>query len=176
MHDIEKPDLPADALLQKYATMEGAYTDCYSTEVNGAISLADFVTAFYTTPLFKLERFALKYAVSKPSTDSQARELGAAQIDAFAAWTVEHRENNQLLMCDYQSRTRSWLMVAPQSGNGQNTTRLFFGTAVTPLATKGNQKPSIGFAFHAMLGFHKIYSVALLSAAGSRLNGFAPQP
>lgn len=169
MFKIEKSQLPADALLQSYSNMEGAYTDCFSTEVNNAVGLPEFVTAFYTTPLFKLERFILRHAVAKPSTDQQAREVADSQIDHFAAWTVEQRRDGQLLMCDFQSRTRSWFMTAPLDSENKNTTRLYFGTAVTPLAGKGNQKPSIGFAFHAMLGFHKLYSVALLSAARSWL-------
>ncbi len=169
MFEIEKRKLPANTLLQSYAAIEGGYTDCYSTEIDSVVSLSDFVGAFYVTWLFKLERFVLKHAASRPSTDSQARDVAEGKINQFAAWTVEQREDRQLLMCDMHSRTRSWFMIAPQPDQGKSTTRLYFGTAVTPLAPKGDRKPSIGFAFHAMLGFHKLYSRALLSAAKSQL-------
>ena len=170
MFEIEKSDLPANALLQRYTAIEGCYTDCFSTEAGGAINLSDFVAAFYTTPLFKFERFLLRYTVSKPSTDREARELANAQIDSFAAWSVEALENGQLLMCDSWGKTRSWFMVAPQLDEEKNTTRLYFGSAVVPVPSTKRTKPSISSSHQAMLGFHKLYSRALLSAARSRLN------
>ena len=129
MLNIEKPGLPADALLQPYAEMEGAYTDCYAVVISGNVSLKEYVTAFYTTSLFKLERFILKHGVKKPSTDNAARAVAAGDIDKFAAWRVEARADNQLLMADLWGKTLSWFMVAPQPGGQQNATRLYFGTA-----------------------------------------------
>jgi hypothetical protein len=148
---IEKGALPANALLQKYV-QSGAYTDCYSTMISADVSLADFVTAFYTTWLFKLERFILRVAVSRPSTDEQARSLLRGERDKFAAWYVEDRSDDQLLMCDFRGQTRSWFMVSPG--------RIYFGSAVIPV-----QKTS----FQWLLGFHRLYSRALLAAAKSRL-------
>ena len=174
MFEIEKSELPADALLQRYSKMEGAYIDCYSTEVVGAISLPEFVTAFYTTPLFKLERFILKTAAGKPSTDQQVGELVRWETDKFAAWTVEARAADQLLMRDNWGKTRSWFMTAPQSSEGKNATRLYFGSAVIPARSTKNAKPSIGSTQQALLGFHKLYSRALLSAARSRLRRASP--
>lgn len=169
MFEIEKSELPAGALLQRYSEMEGAYTDCYSTEVDSMISLPEFVTAFYTTPLFKLERFILKTAVNKPSTDKQVCELVKAKIDKFAAWSVESRADNQLLMCDFAGKTRSWFMIAPLPDRIQIASRLYFGTAVVPARKTKDGKPSIGSTHQALLGFHKLYSRALLSAARSRI-------
>ena len=74
MFSIEKCAVPANAMLAKYS-MDGTYTDCYTTEIPGQISFREFVFAFYTTLLFKLERLILKWIVSKPSTDAQARQL-----------------------------------------------------------------------------------------------------
>jgi hypothetical protein len=68
--------LPPGALLAKYVR-EGAYADCYVTDIAGAVSHAQYVEAFYTTAVFKLERLILKWAVSKPSTDGEARQLAA---------------------------------------------------------------------------------------------------
>jgi hypothetical protein len=148
---IEKGALPANALLQKYA-LSGAYTDCYSTTIAADVSLADFVSAFYTTWLFKLERFILNVAVSKPSTDEEAISLLAGERHTFAAWYVEDRAADQLLMCDFRDQTRSWFMVSPG--------RIYFGSAVIPV----QKNP-----FRWLLGIHRLYSRALLAAAKSRL-------
>ena len=148
---ITEDILPGDALLQKYAEA-GAYTDCFSTKVRVDTSLAEFVEAFYTTWLFKLERFILRVAVSKPSTDEQVKELTAGTLDRFAAWYVEGREEDQLLMCDFRDHTRSWFMVAPG--------KLYFGSAVVPI-----DRPS----YKLLIGLHRFYSRALLAAARSRL-------
>ncbi|MEN8205628.1 MAG: hypothetical protein ABFS24_06420 [Pseudomonadota bacterium] len=125
--------------------------------------------AFYTTRVFKLERLILKLAVSRPSTDAQAKQLAAGSIDTFAAWDVEARSENQLLMCDFRSRTRSWLMVVPMESTGGTRTRLYFGSAVVPVRNSRTGKVTLGFVFRALLGFHRVYSVVLLSAARSRL-------
>ena len=167
---IQPCSLPDDALLNTYRT-SGAYTDCYATDVDGAVSHQQFVTAFYTTPLFKLERLILKWAVSRPSTDADVQRLASGTIDAFAAWSVEKRSENQLLMCDMHRRTRSWLMVVPLTTDHGPATRLYFGSAVVPVKSAVSDTPTHGLAFKALLGFHKMYSKALLSAAKSRLNG-----
>jgi hypothetical protein len=148
---IEESALPKPSLLQKYAR-SGAYTDCFSTDIPSNVSLAAFVEAFYTTWLFKLERFILRIAVSKPSTDDEARRLLNGELERFAAWYVEDRADDQLLMCDFRDQTRSWFMVSPG--------RIYFGSAVIPV-----QKTS----FRWLLGLHRLYSRALLAAAKSRL-------
>jgi len=168
MFSIESCSIPEKALLNDYFR-EGTYTDCYVTEINTAVPFAQFVTAFYTTPLFRLERFILKIAVSRPSTDAQAKQLAAGSIDAFAAWNVEARGKNQLLMCDFHRRTRSWLMVAPASGTNGTATRLLFGSAAVPEKHSATGQAMLGFGFKALLGFHKIYSVILLYATKLRL-------
>ena len=94
MFSIEKCPVPADTLLHKY-TRNGSYTDCYSTEVPTQIFFPEYIFAFYTTPLFKLERLILRLTVSKPSTDLQARQLADGASDRFAAWHVEGRGENE---------------------------------------------------------------------------------
>ena len=158
--------LPTHALLTKYAN-SGAYTDCFVAEIARTVSHAEFVEAFYTGGLFKVERFLLGVLISKPSTDRQARQLASGELNEFAAWRVEARAVDQLLLCAIDGRTRSWLMVsaAPEPGR----TRLYFGSAVVPAVNRSRGKPSMGFVFRASLGFHKLYSRALLSAAAARL-------
>jgi hypothetical protein len=160
--------LPDDALLARYARTD-AYTDCYKTEVAGEVSFAEYVTAFYTTFLFKLERSILTWAVSKPSTDEQTTQLAEGKIDTFAAWYVEARSENEILLCDFRNRTRCWLMVSPLHDDTGTRTALYFGSAVIPLRDRMSGRPSMGWAFGALAGFHKIYSVALLYFAKSLL-------
>ena len=158
MPDVRACELPRDALLREYV-IAGDYVDCFTTEVPRNVTHAEFVAAFYNTRLFKLERLILAL-VGKPSTDVEARELAEGSRADFAAWTVERRAVNQLLLCDFQGKTRSWLMVAPDGG----TTRLYFGSAVVkPRGTSGEKRMPGGF--NALLGCHKRYSHALLTAA-----------
>ena len=150
--------LPAHALLAEYAN-SGAYTDCLATDIARTVSHAEFVEAFYTGGLFKVERFLLRVFISKPSTDLQARQLAAGELNEFAAWRVEARAVDQLLLCAIDGRTRSWLMVSAADVPGR--TRLYFGSAVVPRSSAMNPstgKSNMGIVFKALLGFHKLYS------------------
>lgn len=168
MFSVHPCPLPEVALLARYRR-EGAFTDCYAVDVPGVISHARYVAAFYTTPVFRLERLILKWAVSRPSSAAQAEQLAAGEIETFAAWRVESRAENQLLLADLRGRTRSWLMVAPIETKNGAATRLYFGSAVIPEQNVGAGRPTLGLVFRALLGFHAIYSRVLLSAAQSRL-------
>lgn len=163
---IQAHPRPSHSLLTKYSNAH-AYTDCFVTEIARTVSHAEFVEAFYTGGLFKVERFLLRVFIAKPSTDLQARQLAAGELNAFAAWRVEARAVDQLLLCDLGGRTRSWLMVAPSEVPGR--TRLYFGSAVVPVTNPSTGERSMGFGFKALLGFHRRYSRALLSAAAARL-------
>jgi len=149
---------------------EGAFTDCYVTEIARTVSQAEYVQAFYTTTLFKVERTILKWAVSKPSTDEDASLLAEAKVDTFAAWFVEARRDDQLLLSDYRGRTRSWLMSELLIGSNRESTRLYFGSAVIPMHGDDAGAPRMGTIFRLLIRFHKMYSQALLSAARSRLS------
>jgi hypothetical protein len=157
-------DLPPNALLRRYRDT-GAYADCYCTEIAARVSHGEYVEAFYTTFVFKLERLLLKRLVAKPSTDEEARRLARGELDSFAAWTVEARAPDQLLMADFMGRTKSWLMVAPV---GDASTRLYFGSAVVPTRDKAG-KSAMGSPFNALLGFHKLYSRVLLASAAAKI-------
>jgi hypothetical protein len=166
MASVQRCELHEDALLYRYLR-EGGYTDCYVSDVAQSVDHADYVEAFYTSWVFKLERVVLAWLVERPSTDAQARALARAERTSFAAWSVEAREENQLLMCDFQGRTRSWLMSVPAE-NGAST-RLFFGSAVVPVVDRRSGQRKMGLTFRALLGFHKVYSRVLLAAAVNRL-------
>ncbi|MFT5520094.1 MAG: hypothetical protein ACI9IA_000682 [Enterobacterales bacterium] len=170
MLNIEKTTLPADALLNIY-NINGYHTDCYTTDINLEISFEQFVKAFYSSPLFRLERLILKWAVAKPSTDIDIDELLNANSNEFAAWSVEKREDNQLLMCDFQKRTRSWFKVSSNNSSNTFITHLYFGSAVVPKQNNVSKTTNthLGFLFTALLGFHKLYSILLLLSAKKRL-------
>ena len=169
MFSVESCPIPDGALLNKYQGNR-AYTDCYVTDIQGSVSHVQYVTAFYTTLVFRLERLILKMAVSRPSTDAQAEQLAAGFIDTFAAWQVEARSNNQLLLSDFQHRTRSWLMVEPVLSDGGTCTRLYFGSAVIGVENSGTGRFTLGVGFRALLAFHRYYSKVLLYAARTRLD------
>jgi hypothetical protein len=160
MLSVHVSSLPADALLQSYVA-SGAYTDCYAVTFPGQVSLAEFMAAFYTTRIFRLERWLLARLLRFPSTDQQAQLLGQGELTRFAAWHVESRESNQVIMA--AGRTRSWLMASP-SPEGTAATSLYFGSAVVQ-----RRRGGLGWQFNALLGFHKLYSRALLSSASRRL-------
>ena len=168
MSSIRSQALPPDALLARYAHA-GAFTDCYATEIAGSFSQAEYVEAFYTTAVFRLERQLLAWFVASPSSAAQARQLATGELDSFAAWRVEERSADQLLVTDFAGRTRSWLMVVSNPVGGTPTTRLYFGSAVVPIVSAASGRPTMGVVFRALLGFHRIYSRVLLGAARSRL-------
>lgn len=165
--------VPANSLLGRYVA-SGAYADCYVTEVCGSVTHAQFVEAFYTTPLFRLERALLARFASRPSTDEQAGLLAGGHASSFAAWSVEERADNELLL--ESGRTRSWLMVAATPGVAPGSTRLYFGSAVVPKSSSSGESGGMGIVFHALLGFHKLYSRALLLSARARLTSRAGPP
>lgn len=125
------------------------------------------MTAFYTTWLFRLERWILRLLVARPSTDEEARQLARGERDGFAAWSVEARASDQLLMRDFTGRTRSWLMVSATDGSAG--TRLYFGSVVVPLRDPKTGGQSLGSVHGPLIGFHKVYSRLLLGAAARRL-------
>lgn len=165
---VEACPLPGNALLHRYANT-GAYTDCFRADVVGHITHAQLVQTFYTTWVFKLERWILSWSVGKPSTDEQALQLARGEIHRFAAWMVEDRCDGQILLTDFVHRTRSWLMCEPIEINSVAGTRLYFGSAVIPSINKDTGSLELSGGFRALLSFHKLYSVVLLESARRRL-------
>lgn len=168
MFSIETCPLPDGALLGRYAAPR-AFADCYVTEVGLPVTIARFVAAFYTTPVFRLERLILTWALARPSTDAEAEQLASGHTNAFSAWRVEDRRDDQLLMSDVKGRTRSWFMVSPDQVGIAPRTRLYFGSAVLPVVNPETGAAGMSLGFRALLGFHHIYSEVLLYSARLRL-------
>jgi hypothetical protein len=171
MFQVEPCELPQEALLRRYSDSHDgvrSYADCFSIQLNQAVSLQQFVHAFYTTPLFRMERTILGM-IGRSSSDEQALSLSQGSADSFAAWSVEARSADQLLMCDFRERTRSWFMVADSERISKPGTQLFFGSAVVPSDRGRARKSNMGQGFKLLLGFHRWYSKALLESASAAL-------
>jgi hypothetical protein len=171
LFSITRESVPPDALLKTFrggAHPErwGRYADCFAVDVAGEVGLAEFVVAFYTSPLFGIERFLLRMLIQAPSSRADARALADGTADKFAAWYVGARTTTQLLMCDRYERTRSWFCIAPNDGGG---TRLRFGSGVAAKRDEHDAGPHRPAAFNLLLGFHVLYSQALLHAARKNL-------
>jgi hypothetical protein len=168
---ITRESVPDDALLRTFrggAHPErwGRYADCFAVCVDGNVTLAQFVFAFYTSQLFRIERGLLRLLINAPSSRADARAIADGTSDKFAAWYVGQRTATQLLMCDRYERTRSWFRVEPEGGG---RTRLQFGSAVAAKRGEKTDMPTRPTAFRLLLSFHVVYSQALLRAAKANL-------
>ncbi|WP_428241613.1 hypothetical protein [Gynuella sp.] len=165
---ITKNELPEQAYSKQYAD-NGAFTDCYHVDIARSISLTDYLQAFYTTAIFKIERTILSTLTGQRADDRSAAQLASGQTDRFSIWRVEQRAENQILLCDMTQSTRSWLMVTPADTNSRVLTRLYFGSVVMPSKRSDNGQSSFGPLFHTLSGFHRLYSRALLASAAKKL-------
>ncbi|HWJ93686.1 MAG TPA: hypothetical protein VNT33_03120 [Telluria sp.] len=164
MNEIQTGALPEHAFLRKYA-QEGAFTDCYFVDLPGEVSQQDYVAAFYRSRVFRAERVLLGLLARRPASDADAERLGRGDTSRFSIWDVEARAADQLLMREFTGATRSWLMSETMAGTAGPVTRLYFGSAVVPRRASPTGEPKFGFAFHALTGFHRSYSRALLGSA-----------
>jgi len=149
--------VPQDGLLQRYVGEGATYTDCYEACVPGSVDLEQFVAAFYTTSLFRVERIVLRLALRKRIFDSDSAAMIAGETDTFAVWRVEARTDGQILLKDQSDLTRSWFS-ASVAQDGRSVVR--FGSAV--IAAPGASLP---LAAKLSLPLHRIYSGALLRTA-----------
>lgn len=159
---VSEAPLPDGALLREFSD-RGEYTDCFVARADRDVTFPAFVEAFYTTRLFKLERYILDWLIARPSSDEEARQLSLNEIHAFAAWNEYSRRDDQLVMIDFRQRTCSWFMLVPAASGSQ----LYFGSAV--MRDRGHASGKrIRWTYRAMLGLHRLYSRALLHAAARR--------
>ena len=161
MPDVAPCAVPPGALLQRYVGQAGHYTDCFETRLRDDVTLDAFISAFYTTWLFGLERAVLTVALRRRIHDRDVAALASGGADRFAAWTVEARTPDQILLCDLRGGTRSYLAVEPHADGG---TRLLFGSAVVP-----SKSGKLGFGVKLLIPVHRFYSTALLRAACRKL-------
>lgn len=169
MVTVQPCEIPISSALRAVQAT-GAFADCYATDVRGTVSRAEFVEAFYTTTLFKVERKLLAWFAGKRGTNMDAARLANGTATSFSAWTVESSSDDQILLADFTGRTKSWLMVVRlRDSQKEEFTRLYFGSAVLPKRSSSPGVSRMGIAFHALSGFHTLYSKLLLLAARSKL-------
>ena len=168
MKQVIEKENPVGSLLAEQAQLSGYYTDCFSIHLEQSVTLPEFMNAFYTTPLFRLERLLLSLTVKGRMTDANVTALSRGESDRLAIWQVEARKECEILLS--AGRTKSWLMVARQEGGGDDT-QLFFGSVVVPEPPKRERDaPRLGPVFDSLLSAHRIYSRLLLSSAAQRLS------
>ena len=164
---VEEP-LPDRSFLAAYDEIAGAYTDSFVAEIDGDVSLADFISAFMTTPLFRLERLALRLLGGHRPSDSDVRALADGRRDRLALWRVEERGQTQLLLEVMGKPLRSWFMVAPGEAG---RTRRWFGSALLPVTGRAGGEKRLPLLSNSLIGPHRLYARLLLGAAARRLGG-----
>lgn len=147
--------LPPDSLLARHIGQQD-YADCYALNVPGVLDLTSFIARFYSSAAFWPERKLLAL-IGRGANAADIAALAAGRSQNFAAWSVEARETDQILLRDFQHRTRSWLKVEPVAGD-QPATRLYFGTGVS--------RPDSP-VFRVLMPFHRWYAQRLLRSAAS---------
>jgi len=100
MDQVSDAPLPDGSLIAPFGEMEGHYTDAFRVRVAGDVDLAALIGAFYRTPLFRAERFVLRIAARAPSTDAELDALASGAAERFAAWSVEARRDDEILLSD----------------------------------------------------------------------------
>ncbi|WP_375174526.1 hypothetical protein [Pseudooceanicola sp.] len=164
---VQRIAVPANSLIASYQAEIGGFADSFRAMVPGTVTLSDYVTAFYTTRLFRTERALLGLA-GQGSRDHEIAALFDGTGTDFAVWRLWQRTEDELLMREKSGATASWFRARPTPEG----TELCFGSAVRPKSTGG----ALPGPYRVLLGFHLLYSRALLSAASKRLTRRAPQP
>jgi hypothetical protein len=168
---VTQQSVPVDSLLNTYRggphperwVSQG---DCFSLTVDRVVTLKEFVVAFYTSPVFRVERLILLILAGAPATDSDVRSVADGSGTLFAIWRVGERTTTQLLMCDRFEKTRSWFQVVPMESGA---TELRFGSAVAVSRNRATGAMSMRWRFRWLMGFHVLYSRILLNAAWRKL-------
>lgn len=162
---VRKSNIPPSALVHTYLDKPKTRVDCFHILSPNKVSLERFVGQFYRSPLFRTERAILKVATGYSSSDTQLEALLAQEGKTFSAWTQVARNENQLIMSDYQNRTCSWFMVEPD----EHVTDLYFGTVVQPTNYYKYGEWLSKPIFKALLPVHIIYARSLLAQTAKGL-------
>lgn len=163
MFQISPVPLPAFALLSRYASRPGHHTDCFVTEIEGQVSIAEYTEAFFHSPVLRIERQLLRL-IAPASSYAQVQALATGTGTTLAGWELESRTEDQLLLSVMGGGIRTWLMVE-EAGD---KTRLLFGSAVIP-RNADSENPKIDWHINALMGFHNLYSRIVLAAARGQL-------
>lgn len=175
MTQVSQTAVPEFALLKTYRapidpTSWDHFQDCFVTEIPAQIGLTQYLEAFYGSVPFRLERWLIGRLIGRHSTGADVRALAVGAAMRFSAWEVLARSDTQILLGDFQHRTRSWLAVAPLA---DGRTRLHFGSGIRARLDPRAGRPGKSLGFRLLGGFHVLYSRILLRAAARALRGAA---
>lgn len=168
MFSVKIGTIPENGLLNSYDRQPGCYIDCFTVEIARTVTLFEYISVFFNTPVFRLERLLLGLFASKPSDEKALKDLASGIGTTFAGWKVESRNKDQLLMSVGSGPIRTWLMIESNLAK-PDVTRLYFGSGLVPVEQDSLGKPSIGLIYRLTLGFHKFYSRLLLWLAAKGL-------
>ncbi len=178
MLSVKAVTIPENGYLNSYRDRLGCYTDCFTIEVRGQVTLSNFISAFFDTFPFRLERKTLAVFALSPSSLKDVTDLATGVSDSLALWKVEARDGNQLIMSFGRRGVRTWLMVEPCQ-NESNTsilyfgTGLYFGSTVIPRKNKPSEEPKLSTVFYPFLGCHRLYARFLLWSAKRKIESDA---
>eukprot|EP00123_Amoebidium_parasiticum_P021633 comp70918_c0_seq1/m.48123 comp70918_c0_seq1/g.48123 ORF comp70918_c0_seq1/g.48123 comp70918_c0_seq1/m.48123 type:complete len:227 (-) comp70918_c0_seq1:452-1132(-) len=183
---IQLARAPTRSLLQRRVAKYGIYGDAFAVRasVGGRLGTAApeevlklYMDSFFTSPVFKLERFILRLArQGRPVTDSDIRSYEYEKGDAVQVFTVVETTHTEALFCwDEKLHGYTWFAVqrAGQQpalteevgvSEGSGEVVLLFGSAL-----KGGGADEVNGAmslfWRTALAFHVAYSRLLLAAA-----------
>ncbi len=165
---VTQTQVPDFSLLRSYRSPAHAnawqqYMDCFVADVAGIVTLSQYIEAFYSSLPFRMERRLIQWLIGKKSSADDVRALASGRAETLSAWVVLARTDNQILLGDYQSNTRSWLALLPLSSG--KVTRLHFGSGIRSVRDPETGEPTMTWGFRALGGFHILYSKILLAAA-----------
>ena len=170
---MRKPDVmslhsgsaPEGALIRRYTTNPGGYSDRFYVDIPADVTLSDYILAFFSTPIFRMERLILNLVPSGRSNEQCVLDLASGTGDKMAGWKTEKRDENQLLLAVGDGPIRTWLMVQGTQSSETTptkTTRLYFGSAVLPTSMTKDGHPKLAIVFKLFSGLHIFYSRLLL--------------
>lgn len=87
--------IPETGLLKPYSVRPGCHTGCFFVDVPGRVELSHYVSVFFTTPVFKLERKVLSVLAASPSDHQDVVDLASGAGDRLSMWRVEARHVTQ---------------------------------------------------------------------------------
>ena len=163
---VRKTQPPDGSLLHSFTALPGAHVDCYHADVDRRLDLTAYITTFFDTSVFRLERRILALAGQQYATTEDVNMLANDQCEHFATWQVEQRTDDELLMGVRGQPIKTWLFTRENETGGA---ALYFGSAVIPEDTGTGGTPRISAIIRALTPLHKLYSRILLMLAARAL-------
>ena len=152
--DIEACPIPEDAFLR--SDVPAASTRTATRPWSPGSSRSPSMSKRFTPRRSSARgrRRILQWFVSKPSTETDIRELAeGSRLTRSRRWKVERRSADQLLLGDLHGPHGT---PADDPRGERAGTQLYFGSAVVPVTDRKTGETSLGLGFQSLLGFHKL--------------------